>query len=1017
MYRSIFDFKNFCNYSFLRFIFSVFLVICFFQTAFPQVFFKNYESFTADNGLPHNSVFSTFQDSYGFLWISTADGLVRYDGKKFVNYLPDLENKKSIAGAHFCYLTQNNKNEVWIVHNKGISVYNHSKDEFKNILINNTLYDTRNVLIGFDNKNYLWALILNVGLVKIDIEKKEIVQIVKVPSLYVNQKITSILGLGVIRNNKIFFCLPDSLFSFNITDNKFTSIFSTSNGYLRSILNYNDSTFVFLGYNQLSLQCGTNTQIISINQFLPSGVKVINLMHYLSENDSLAYLSGSMGFVEVNKRTFLPVKIHKSLLINNVATDIMAMHSLKDRFGNYWISTNGQGLIKVPYNKKTINDYPLQENSNVVKAIKANNEFAFFGYYNNGLSVYNRKTKVNKHYTEKEYAIDKALSQERSVVAIEIIDSNNVMFSTASQNGIYIYNYRTGKFSNLLNKVEKLVSINNKQNTLGKIVLKLKNGKILFNRNFDLFLYNAKTGSVSVFAKITNQNLSCCYEDDKGGIWLGTTAGLLYMASRDTLFYKVKLPNEVTVKCINQDNKNNYWISTVNGVYVMDANHAIKNTYSTKNGLVNSYVYGIVKDKNGNLWLSHNKGISKFNFKTKEFLHFNTRDGLQGNEFNTNAFCVTESGELFFGGNGGINSFYPKHMASQDLDATCRLAEIKVGDKMFLSDSSIWTKTHLILEPGNNTVSFTMYGDDFRITETTQYKYYLEGFESEWINNGNNNFIRYPNLPPGNYLLKYKCTNGDSKWPITESSLRITLLPFWYQTALFKLVLWVFLLSALLYIMRSIIRTKERKQKQKLLELQKIQDERTRISRDLHDNVGSMVSFITSKTDWILKNSGSNLEINKDLAEVKVSANEVMSSLRETLWTLNTKKITNIDLVDKLKVYIKKHLLINHKINDLVIDEFVLSNEVVLALYRCVQELVNNTNKHSKASKVKIEFSATNACKLMFMISDNGVGFESKEKEENYGLRNIKNRLKEINAIMKIDTKIGEGTSVIITYE
>ncbi|MFN5417609.1 MAG: sensor histidine kinase [Flavobacteriia bacterium] len=189
------------------------------------------------------------------------------------------------------------------------------------------------------------------------------------------------------------------------------------------------------------------------------------------------------------------------------------------------------------------------------------------------------------------------------------------------------------------------------------------------------------------------------------------------------------------------------------------------------------------------------------------------------------------------------------------------------------------------------------------------------------------------------------------------------------------------------------------------------EQERTRIARELHDNIGSTISYITKKTEAILEDNQSG-EIQKgDLIQVKESAQEIMGGLRETLWALNSKEITNIDLIDKLKVYIKKHALIPFKIEDKIELEHIIPNESALAIFRCSQEIINNCNKHSEAKNLKIQFNTAENILIQLIFCDDGIGFDLKEKSEHYGLKNLKSRLEEIAAIFEISSKLGEGTN------
>lgn len=192
-----------------------------------------------------------------------------------------------------------------------------------------------------------------------------------------------------------------------------------------------------------------------------------------------------------------------------------------------------------------------------------------------------------------------------------------------------------------------------------------------------------------------------------------------------------------------------------------------------------------------------------------------------------------------------------------------------------------------------------------------------------------------------------------------------------------------------------------------------LENERNRIASELHDNSGALISFITSKSDWALQNESESQEA---LIQIKNTSQEVMTSIRETLWTLNTKSIKNVDLTDKLKLYIKKHSVISSKIDDTITHEVVLPNDVVLSLYRCVQEIINNGNKHSKALSLKIQFYSTEKVRFGFIYCDNGIGFSRKSNEESYGIRNIIQRIEKIGASVQFDSPKEGGVRIEIKY-
>lgn len=267
---------------------------------------------------------------------------------------------------------------------------------------------------------------------------------------------------------------------------------------------------------------------------------------------------------------------------------------------------------------------------------------------------------------------------------------------------------------------------------------------------------------------------------------------------------------------------------------------------------------------------------------------------------------------------------------------------------------------------------------------------------------------------------KYDTEKKESQLKLKDAEIKKHEQKAFYQKIIFSsLVALILLIVAFVYI-RIKQKQKIEKIKQETLlkekEVETKEKERIRMAAELHDNVGASVSFISSKIDWMLHNQTLNEGNKEELNLLKNSAQEVIGSLRETIWTLNVKSISNIDFCDKLKVYIKKHVLCEVTITDNVIEEHIIPNEDVLALYRCCQEIINNINKHSKATKVYIVFESNNESKLHIVIEDNGVGFIDSNKEDSYGLRNIKARMEKIKSEIKISSELNKGTKIDIKY-
>lgn len=973
--------------------------------------------YNSDNGLPNNSVQKTFQDKQGFIWISTAEALVRFDGINFRYYYPNQKDASAVSGSSWFSFKQAPNGDIWMTHNRGISIYSPYLNNFKNILYCEGAFDLKNALLGMDHKGYLWALIAGKGLVKININTRKVELIKKLPIPEFYRANYYAVATGVLIDKMIYFSVLGKSYKYNIELDKFAVVFKDPLD-IRCIVPLGNSKFLYGGFNCLFLEHQNRIQGLNVKDSLPDKAANILYATIIPYTDS-TMLAGGGGFLkEISLNTF---KTRQRVTNFEKIPDQKAMYVsdlMKDSFNNIWVSCNGLGLIKIPYNKKEINHYPTPDGNSEVKSIRATSRFLFTGYFINGISVYDRGNKLLKHHKFNVWQSTKK-GFNKSVYAMEIIDTNRLFVSLDYNSASGVYNFRTDEYTDLSDEISRLKPFNYYVTSLYKFTLKLRNGTILFSHDDNIFSYHYvnKKHRIVLFSEIKNQTLTTAYEDKLGNIWIGTMQNLYFAKPGSAVFQKIPLPGEQTIKSIAQSKSGEYWIACVNGIYVLNSNGKLSSIYNRQTGMKSDYVYSVLPDSNDNVWFSTNSGIGRVDVSNREFRFYSVEDGLQGNEFNTNAYYQSNDGELFFGGGKGVNSFYPGNMANNQKPATCAISEMKVGDETFQPDSAIWVKKQLNLNYLDNTLSFTFFSNDFKRPENTLYSYYLEGYEGGWIQNGNNTFIRYPNLPPGEYHLKYKCTNGDGIWSENISNLRITIFPPWYQT---KWALAMFILAGLgsvLFSFYLFVKNRDKRQRLKLEEFQRIQEERNRISRDLHDNVGSMVSFVSTKLDWIVKNRHLEGDTKEHLNLVKENAHEIMHGLRDTIWTLNQEQISNTDLADKLKVYAKAHLIVPITIHDEIEEEQVLTGKVVLSIYRCCQEIFNNINKHSQAKAVVLAFTGNTKVPLKIMIKDDGTGITEQEmdKANHFGIRNIKSRLTEAGVEFMIETGTKMGTTFTIT--
>jgi signal transduction histidine kinase/ligand-binding sensor domain-containing protein len=502
-----------------------------------------------------------------------------------------------------------------------------------------------------------------------------------------------------------------------------------------------------------------------------------------------------------------------------------------------------------------------------------------------------------------------------------------------------------------------------------------------------------------------------------------------------------------SVKYFYEDQQGLVWVAMDGGgLNCFDPRTQDFTRFAERDGLPNSVVYGILPDERGNLWLSTNKGLSKFNPARRTFRNYDVSDGLQANEFNTNAFCKLRSGELLFGGIGGINIFHPDSVRDNPNAPSVRLTELLINDKAQLFGKPLEDLHELTLRYDQNTLAFTFAALDYTNSAKNRYMYKLEGvthvIDKDWVQSGTGRTVRYAALPQGEYVFRVKACNNDGVWNENGLTLRIRLVPPFWRTGWFYTFCVVVSLAGGAGFVRSVVRRRllqriERLEHERALEranLERalaIERERGRIAQDIHDEVGPGVTkilLLSGFADTVATNGSANVstngsaagaEANNGVSALARAAQEVIDGMNGIIWMTNPKNDTLDNLVAYIREYAAEYLdkagiVCRFDIPDTV-PPIHLYGTLRRNLFLTMKEALNNIVKHAHATEVMITLLLESREHFQFHITDNGRGMtQSPTSRFGNGLDNMRQRMDECGCRFDIVTGDGRGTSIVL---
>ena len=967
----------------------------------------------SEDGLSQNSVYSICEDSKGFLWIGTGDGLNRYDGKEFVTYPNSSEQtKRSIKGFTINNkMVEDNLHHLWFSTERNLIQFDQPTQTFSEIIpAEKNFQSTGNKIIASIDtaENNIWFVTPAEFLFCYNYVRKIFKKFSFPESESRNKEFVNPHCVADKKGN-IWITSADGLYKFNKKQRSWKSYFKginfekitlTSVGEL-CVINENTVFRIDSNFNLHPLK----------NHFSKSGIYI----SLTSDNDGKIWC----GTIDGN---LYYASSHENQM--NFAGDISKMSGSQnilelrclyiDKSNILWIGTEGGGVIKSDLHPQNFKLFPSPESGMPLKSLYVKSLFCdtdgkvWLGTFKKGIYIFDPETLESTRLNIPE---NKNFNKRGDVV-----------FSiTKDREGIYWFGYDGCLIAYNKEKKEFFfhplpIAAFNKNPLVNQV--RICDNFLMLSATSGLYkVHTSEHGKYVRFNNILRQAIMESSQTSDGTLWASSLYSGLIKIKSDTVpdQFSNRFANN-GFRCLLEDRQHRIlWAASQMGLLAYHFPGGEYKFYDKRNGLLNDYIYAIVQSGN-DVWLSTNKGIAHgvASYKAGEvlpdidFKTYTQEDGLQSNEFNTGAYGKAPNGSIFFGGIHGINWFFPNKISNNLNKPKVAITDLKINDSSYSKNiSPAYLKTFTTTY-GNNTLTIKFIGLEFSNPARIVYKFKLDGLEKEWSTEKNTHEVRYANIPPGTYTFRLLAANSDNLLS-DETSLAITVLPPFYRTWWFELLLSAVILFAIIVGTKMISQYKLKK-KIRLLEKQKaLEEERHRISKEMHDDLGAGLTQISLISEAAKRKNKAGGFPAGELHDISITSKQLIENVSEIIWAMNPEFDSLSSMISYLREQTSKLLDYWGKEYEVVFPEnyvdINISNLQRKNILMLVKEALNNAIKHSGASSISVIMSLLND-HLEIEIKDNGKGFDVNQVSRGHGMKNYSFR----SGLLK-------GTSNVISSE
>jgi ligand-binding sensor domain-containing protein len=947
-----------------------------------------------EDGLSQGSIFHMHKDSRGFMWLGTQDGINRFDGKNIQIYLSGASGESTNTQG----IAEDSAGNLWVGSHKGLFHYIRKKNKFVSPSVKNL--PAKGSFHVFNNRKKQIFLLDENGLYQL---KNNTATLLTKALRYNRSQFSSFVtespdgDIWLIDAN-------EGLIRYQISSNRTTYYFSgdAKNTYGKpetfDCLSFDRAGNLWLGGNQglilFDHVAGKTRTFKAEFQFDQHA-----LLDITEDNNGLLWLgTEGNGIIIFDPKTEKIVQRlrHEDDVVNSLKFNEVSKIFI-DENNDVFVNTDPQGLDIITTVPSAFNHYTFSRDVQVslssysVRGIAEDGGSGIWiGTELGGLNRLNTNTGEIKNYSTKD-------GLPQNTIRFILRDEENQLW-VATSYGFFVFRPEINKFQSV--KLPIPCEVTN--------ILSVGKNRLLLTTNKGLMLFDSKrmivTGSL--------------YKSLVGGYtsYMDKNSGTIYVSDRHHGLHTISIANEVIrpgkvilsdyhiLKIYHTPNKPYFWAASEKGLikWSMKENKIIK-IYGVKDGLHHEYIYAVLPDGNGNLWLSTNRGLTRFNPENERFEFIKE---LPPREYNSRASLATQNGDLYFGSTTGLDRIKPNLLTLRNDQVGVQLTDLAYDSPAHENDSLyIGELAALTLPFTHNTISLKFAAIDYRSGGLNRFRYFLQGYDQDTIYAGTADQVRYARLPAGSYEFNLQASDLGGNWVSPVRKLAITVLPPFWQRWWFILLIGTLVACLVFLTIERYLSNKLKAQKSDSERQISLEKERSRIARDMNDSLGSDL-FGLKLLGMVALSQTSKEDANSYIQRIVDASKSISEKISEVIWLTDSGQ----DNAESLWNYIQKNASIYLRPSGIDYHFEALPDSDI--------SNVSGERRHELLNFYKqlfVELSKTcnlPQCKITFSISQTDLGIEIENADVTELDKSLFTNLEKLRGVLQSHEKAIDTISI-----